>query len=236
MSRRGISALLAARVARAAPAILLAIVLVGCGGQDKGGDSQATGGDAAGGSLSSEVVVARDNPALPKGCRPLHIGTLALRFSDALNRGDEETLARIWSGPFEWFSITAEPGARSVGPLVRPERDRRHFVAYSPDGALRYVEQPRGFEMHLTELAINGRASYGGVDVFYGGVWHEPDDGQMRRYWLGGKGFVNCGGRPDRQSIRVWSMAVKGQAGFLSRACPNATDARRRLVVCWLPE
>jgi len=120
-------------------------MLVGCGDQDKGGQSQApraSGGGAPGGGPSSGVVVARDNPALPNGCRPLRIGRLALRFSDALNRGDEETLARIWSGPFEWFSITAEPGARSVGPLLRPERDRRHFVAYGPDDALRYAEQP----------------------------------------------------------------------------------------------
>jgi hypothetical protein len=229
---------LAVRVARAAPGILLAIVLVGCGGDGEDGEGQAPRAHDGGppGSPSNGVVVARDNPALPNGCRPLRVGMLALRFSDALNRGDEETLARIWSGPFGWFSITAEPGVRSVGPLLHPERDRRGFVAYSPEDALRYVEHPRGFEMRLTELAISGRASGGGVDVFYGGVWHEPVGGQMRRYWVGGKGFVNCGRRPDRQSIRVWSMAVKGQAGFLSRACPNPTEARRRLVVCWVPE
>jgi len=90
--------------------------------------------------------------------------------------------------------------------------------------------------MRLTELAINGGAGGGGVDVFYGGVWLEPVGGHMRRYGLGGKGFVNCGRRPDRQSIRVWSMAVEGQAGLMSRTCPNTTDARRRLVVCWLPD
>jgi hypothetical protein len=218
--------------------ILLLAAWVGCGNDGSEGSESTPGLGGSLGSateLSRQVGVVRNNADLPFGCRPLQIGKLALSFSDAINRGDEQALAEAWSGPFKWFSVTAARGVRSAAPLTRSEGRRRHFVAYSPDAALDYARAPRGFRMRLTEFVVNGPAIGRGVNVYYGGVWLEPLADGMRRYGLDGKGFISCGRRADGQSIRVWSMSVEGKPDSAYGTCRDGTIRPRDLVICWKP-
>lgn len=214
---------------QALPAILLVLLVAGCGGDE----GKPIGGVQSSHPISRSVVVTRDNRTLPESCRAESVGGLAVRFADALNRADQRQLMRIWSGRFEWFSVTGSPGVASIG--VPVEGRRRHFVAYTAQDALRYVGNSPGLHMRLEELVVSGRARSGGVDVFYGGAWTEPTVGERREFGLVGKGFVNCGGRSASPSIRVWSMAVHGRPAQ-SKACGDPGRRHRDLVACWQPE
>jgi len=210
--------------------------LVGCGG----GADRANPGPAH--AQPQGVVVTKDNPDLPTGCRPLPIGRLAVTFSAALSRGDHPTLERVWRGRFKWFSVGGPRSARSIGPLIRPRRDSprgatraiRAFRAENRHDALGYADHPRGFEMHLAELTVNGRPHGGDVDASYMGRWREGVGAKARTYRLVGKGAVNCGRHGDGPSIRVWTMSVNGARGLPPPICPKASDSRGRLVVCWM--
>jgi hypothetical protein len=218
--------------------MLLLITLAACGedGSDESGTAPGADLGPERPELSRRVVVTRDNLDLPRSCRPDRVASLALRFSDALNRGDERALSEAWSGPFNWFSVTAVRAVHSAGDLVQPHGRRRHFVAHSSDAALDYARDPRGFRIRLTEFVVNGLPITGGVNVYYGGVWREPVGNGMRRYGLDGKGFVNCSRRLDGPTIRVWSMAVEGDPALDYGTCRGGDARPRDLVVCWWPE
>lgn len=201
-------------------------VLAGCGGNDDAGAKDAR--EVAVGARSQGVVAVGDRVHLPVGCKPRSIGRLAVTFSAALSSGDQTTLAEIWGGRFKWFSVGGPPSARAIGPLDESGR-RRSFTAKSPEDGLSYVDPPRGFDFQLRQLII-GKASGGGVDVSYGGVWREKTGAEVRRHGLEGKGFINCGA--GGRSIRVWSMGVQRGTRVPIHPCARAGGHGRRLVVC----
>lgn len=213
-----------------------AVAFAGCGG---GSPAQENNG-GNGVTRAQRVVVTRDNPDLPAGCRPRSVGRVVSTFSAALGGGDQAELRRLWGGRFVWFTVGGPRSARSVGPLVRPTggargatRTRRAFDARSPEAALHYVERPQDFQMRLTELQVHRRPRGGSIGVSYYGRWREQGGDKPGTYRLEGKGEINCGDSPDGQSIRVWSMGVNAASRAPPPICPRQ-GPNGSLTVCWV--
>ncbi len=157
-----------------------------------------------GGESEREIIVTRDNHALPPGCNPREVARLIVRFFDVLNHGDQERLANFIFGsgpagvsPSQWYS--ASEGVESQG--------GRHFVAYNLRDFLSYaVERHQQHErLRLIEVDVAGPSWHGGVDIAYV-LTRQADDllSGPGEHMAHGKGAVNC----KEQKIFVWSMGM----------------------------
>jgi hypothetical protein len=101
--------------------LVLALDVLGCGGeQGSGGDSRPDRPATSGGASAvaegqaegqarepaAKVLVTSDDPSLPDGCHPRAIAGLVIDFIDAFNRGDQERLSRL-------FFISEGPSPRT---------------------------------------------------------------------------------------------------------------------------
>lgn len=154
------------------------------------GDSRGTKDSSS--SETGPILVTRDDPLAPAGCRPREVAKLVIRFLTALNHGDAQALRRFFDAGFEWFSVTGSPVKAHL----------KHFVAYSPEEAIEYVKAHPGFDLRLRAVDVAVYGSHGGGDIAYHGVWILPGDREGQRQFVG-KGAIDCAGR-----IKVWSMAV----------------------------
>jgi hypothetical protein len=137
--------------------LVLALVVLGCGGErGSGGGSRlvepVTGGgagtarDQAQGP-ATKVLVTSDDPSLPDGCHPRQIAELVIDFVNAFNRGDQDRLSRLFfisEGPsppdfskegyypWSWYSVS-EIG---VGGQIE-----NGFVTFDQRELLRYFAQ-----------------------------------------------------------------------------------------------
>ncbi len=145
--------------------------------------------------------VTGDAATLPPGCQPEQVAGLVTGFFDAVNRGDQEAIARIFSpeagpagvSPQGWYSVTDHP----------PGEGRRHFVAYSQGRLLAYFQERHGRHerLRLLRLQVSGGSWHGGADVVYTLRRGADDLGDEERTFEG-KGAINCA----RRQVFVWSM------------------------------
>lgn len=150
------------------------------------------------------VLVTRDDPQLPSGCRPWQVAGLITSFFDAFNRGDQDQLARFWMLPKAsdaqgqtWYSVTEDD----------PKQGGRHFVAYNQSDLLAYFAKRIAQRERLQLVMVDvGQGRGGDVGVSYVLV-RQADDlkpglGGPERF-AEGKGEINC----KKQMLFVWSMA-----------------------------
>jgi len=169
-------------------------------------------GGSSGAEARQAVVVTRDDPDAPSGCRPRAVGERLVDFAEALRTADTEALRQFWGSRFKWFSVTG------------PGRER-HFVAYRRGTALRYIRRKDGLPITLSEADVDFEG-YAGANMAYGGAWG------ARELPQDGKGFLLC----NKPTIRVWSMAIarRGEPAGHGQLCPKppaGTDPDA-LVVC----
>jgi hypothetical protein len=86
------------------PLLILALLVLGCGGEQNPEGSSSGSRPAEDGVFESvarpshkptKVIVTSDDALLPDGCRPRQIAELVIEFIDAFNRGDQERLSRL---------------------------------------------------------------------------------------------------------------------------------------------
>ncbi len=206
--------------------VILAFLLLGCGGEDPEGSvddsrSAESSGSVAGGPghEPTKVLVTSDDPSLPDGCRPRQIAELVISFIDAFNSGDQERLSRLFfisEGPsppdfseegyypWSWYSVS-EVGAGG--------RIEDGFVTYDQGELLRYFAERhrQGERLELVKVSST-QAGLLGEESNVGIVYVltrkaedlEPGLGGPARI-ASGKGAINCGS----QRIFVWSMEMR---------------------------
>lgn len=150
------------------------------------------------------LLVTRDDPGLPSGCRPWQVAGLITTFFDAFNRGDQAQLARFWMLPKasdaqgqRWYSVTEDD----------PKQGGSHFVAYNQSDLLAYFAKRIAQHERLQLVMVDvGQSRGGDVGISYVLI-RQADDlkpglGGPERFAVG-KGEINC----KKQMLFIWSMA-----------------------------
>lgn len=92
---------------------------------------------------TEKVIITKDNPSLPGGCRPREVAGLITNFFDAFDRGDQGKLSRFFvqKGP--------TPGLYNAGPVPR-----KGFGTYHRDALLKYFVKRHEHREHLRLLEV----------------------------------------------------------------------------------
>jgi hypothetical protein len=165
---------------------------------------------------AAQVVVTRDHPGLPAGCRPRPLARRIAAFFDAFNRGDASAIDYV--DPSEgWYSVT--------------DGRRRHFVTYSRHGLPEYFARRhrRGERLRLLEVDVSYARGLGHVAYL---IERRADDlrhlGIMHTRAIG-KGALNC----ETGQIVVWSMGMPAGDGHGPfQVCPPPSKPTRAVVAC----
>ena len=162
----------------------------------------------------SDVLVTRDDPELPAGCRPGALGQRIVTFLDAVNRGDAAAAARYADPQRGWYSVT--------------EGRRRHFVTSERSALARYFARRhrRGERLRLLELDVSFANGLGHIAYR---LDRRADD--LRRLGVRmaialGKGAVDC----ESGEIVVWSMGMPAGGPGRVRAVVRRRYASSRSV------
>jgi hypothetical protein len=209
--------------------LILAFLLLECGGEDPEGSGASRSAESSGsvnggpaarpGHEPTKVLVTSDDPSLPDGCRPRQIAELVIAFIDAFNSGDQERLSRLFfisEGPsppdfseegyypWSWYSVS-EVGA---GGQIEDG-----FVTYDQGELLRYFAERHGQGERLELIKVSStQAGLLGEESNVGIVYVLTRDAEDLEPGLGGpariasgKGAINC----VSQRIFVWSMEMR---------------------------
>jgi hypothetical protein len=216
---------------RILPVLILAFLVLGCGGERGSGDDSRPRGPAANGGAgvpadeargsATKVLVTSDDPSLPDGCRPRQIAELVIDFVEAFNRGDQERLSRLFfisEGPsppdfsqkgyypWSWYSVS------EVGVGGRIENG---FVTYDQGEMLHYFAERhrQGERLELIKVSVTQAGlleEEGNVGIVYVLTRHardlDPGLGGPSRIAFG-KGAINCAS----QRIFTWSMEMRAR-------------------------
>lgn len=197
------------------------LLLAGCSG------SMASQAEA------QEIIVVRDNPALPEGCSPTEVAQLIMSFLDAYNRGDREQLADFFPSTFEWYSDTIVDSAE--------DDDKRSFDFSFRNRLLDYVAErhQHGDRLQLVAVNVAGPGWHGGADIAFT-LTREANDVRRgpegrERYAVGG-GAIRC----QSQKIWAWGMGTAPPdfpESDLSHVCPVPPDGapENAVVACARP-
>jgi hypothetical protein len=196
-------------------AVLAGAALSGCAAAEL---PFRTGGGGASPTVP-RVVVTRDDPGLPRGCRPRALGGRIVEFLDAVNRGDAAGAASHADPARGWYSVS--------------EGRRRHFVTTERGALAGYFARRhrRGERLRLLQLDVSFANGLGQVAYL---LDRRADD--LRRLGVRttiavGKGAVDC----DTGEIVVWSTGMPvGTRGARERfgICPRPRSAAGAPVVC----
>ena len=209
--------------------LLLALVVLGCGGESHSGDGSRHPGSPMGegpnvqesGEHGSDtkIIVTSDDASLPEGCNARQIAELAIDFVDAFNRGDAERLSRLFfvsegpsppdfsgSGyyPWSWYSVSevGEEGMIENG-----------FVTYDKGELLRYFAERHSQGERLGLIKVSStQAGLLDEENNVGIVYVLTRDAEDLDPGLGGpsriafgKGAINC----ESRQLFVWSMEMR---------------------------
>src|SRR6266542_1196693 len=105
------------------------VFATGCTSRPPGAVPPASTGEAPSG-----VVVTRDDPSLPTGCRPGAVATLLTDFFDALHTSSPLVIKRFFAPApkFAWYSVT-EGGGVDDRWRERPTFDRSRLLPVRTD-------------------------------------------------------------------------------------------------------
>ena len=211
---------------RILPVLILAFVALGCGGEQESGnaprpDKPVAGGAEVSGNGASpgKVVVTSDDDSLPDGCNTRQIAGLVMEFVDAFNRGDGESLSRLFfvsegpsppdfggAGyyPWSWY-LVSEVGEGG--------RIKNGFVTYDKGELLRYFAERHSKGERLSLLKVSSTQT-GVLDEEnnVGIVYVLTRDAEDLDPALGGpgriafgKGAINC----ESRQIFAWSLEMR---------------------------
>src|SRR5215216_2778753 len=161
---------------RILPVLVLAFLLLGCGGEQNlegsGGGSRPAEPATSGGTNVAEgvarpshepatkVLVTSDDASLPNGCHPRQIAELVIGFIDAFNRGDQEQLSRLFfisegPSPPDFSERGYYPWSwYSVSEIGAGGRIEDGFVTYNQGELLRYFAERHAQGEHLELLKV----------------------------------------------------------------------------------
>jgi hypothetical protein len=148
---------------------------------------------------ADHVVVTRDSPELPSGCRPRPVAARIEAFLGAFNRGDGSA-ARFAAPELAphggWYSVTEG----------HPRRGGRHFMAERQSELVRYFigRHRHGERMRLLEVTVGFANGLGHIEFR---VERRADDLRglgIRTNVAYGKGALRCA---DGKII-AWSMGM----------------------------
>ena len=129
-------------------------------------------------------------------CNTSQTTALVKRFLQAFNRGDRATLNnRVWAGRlyFNWYAVSADPGARVDAEARRRDTLMSYFAA----------RHAAGERLVLTKLKLNG-ISAGGYRNFEFRLLRSADNLPGRGVLYAGKGASSCAtGR-----LITWAMGI----------------------------
>jgi hypothetical protein len=174
-------------------------------------DPQRPGGDPE----PARVVVTRDDPALPAGCRPRPLARRIAAVFDAFNRGDPSAVEHV-APSGGWYSVS--------------DGRRRHFVTYSRSGLPEYFARRHRRRERLRLEQVDVDFAHGLGHIAYR-IERRADD--LRRVGITGttalgKGAVDC----DTGRIVVWSMGMPaGRVHGAFELCPPPRTPRPGAIV-----
>lgn len=183
-----------------------------------------------------EIIVVRDNPTLPEGCRPTEVAPLIIEFLDAYNRGDQEQLTSFFPRTFEWYTDAVEADGVEI--------DEEHYFLTRPgsrDVLLNYFAErrPHHDRLQLIEVDVAGPGWHGGADISFT-LTREADDIRPgpdgRERYVVGRGTIRC----QSQKFWTWSMGTVPPhiaESDLSHVCPEPPDGapENAVVACARP-
>ncbi len=205
---------------------VLAVLLVGCGGDGSGPDGAVVAGEPVP-AHTREVIVTSDDDALPEGCRPRRVADLLIRFLDAFNQGRQEELSNAFfvsegPSPPDFSSVDYRPWSwYSSSEIGDDGRVRRHFTTSDQGELLRYFARRhrQGESMHLLKVSLtqtgllDNESNVGFIFVVTRDAPDLPVDlgGPARIAY--GEGSLNC----DNLRIFTWTMDMKTQENRTER-------------------
>jgi hypothetical protein len=145
-------------------------------------------------ALVAGFLFAPATAAKNKGCTPAQTRALVSRFVTAFNRGDADTLSRVWDSKewFRWYSVSTDPGIR----LGDPSKRRATLLPYF---AVRHAAHE-----HLSLSSLTVKSYSLGYRDFTFRLSRSADDLPDGPVAYEGKGASSCvTGRLD-----VWSMGT----------------------------
>jgi hypothetical protein len=166
---------------------------------------------------AAPVVVTRDDPSLPDGCRPRPLARRIAAFFDAFNRGDPSAASFV-DPSRGWYSVT-------------DGRPRRHFVTSSRRGLLQYFARRHRHDERLGLVQVDVSYARGLGHIAFV-IERRADD--LRRLGIAGttahgKGAVDC----ESGRIVVWSMGMPGGHGHEAfELCPPPRTPSQAIVAC----
>jgi hypothetical protein len=173
---------------------------------------------------AERVVVTRDDPEMPSGCRPPRVAARIAAFLEAFNRGDGSA-ARFAAPELAphgtWYSVTDG----------NPRRGGRHFVAERQSALVRYFigRHRSGERMRLLEVAVGFGNQLGHIEFR---VDRRADDLRglgIRTNIAYGNGAMRC----EDGRIVAWSMGMPaGPKPAAFRICPPPPFPVGAIVAC----
>jgi hypothetical protein len=170
------------------------------------------------------VVVTRDDPEMPSGCRPPRVAARIAAFLEAFNRGDGSA-ARFAAPELtphgSWYSVTDG----------NPRRGGRHVVVERHSELVRYfIGRHRiGERMRLLEVAVGFANGLGHLDFR---VERRADDLRgfgIRTNIAYGNGAMRC----EDGKIVAWGMGMPaGPNPPAFRICPRPPFRVAAIVAC----
>jgi hypothetical protein len=173
------------------------------------------------------VIVTRDDPSLPDGCRPNRVARLVSNFTDGFNDGNEQRISRS-------LELTGRPGPGGAVPFSwysgiegSTQREGKQFSFYDQDELLSYLAErhKRGERLRPLITAVTGDGVSGvvGADLVLirteNGLDFEPGGPQQLARV---KSVIDC----DARKIIRWVMSVQRTGKHISelRVCPKVPD------------
>ena len=237
--------------------LVLALLMLGCGGEAESEGSKI-GSDAASGVGESsvlpvkeptEVIVTSNDASLPDGCHPRQVAELVVAFVDAFNSGDRARLSRIFfvsegPSPPDFSERDYEPWSwYTVSRIGAGGKIESGFVTYDQGELLRYFAKRHGkgerlrlLKVSLTQTGLLGKADNVG---FVYVLTREAEDleaglGGPARI-ASGEGAVNCKNRRIfawRMDMRIEDFRTQREAAAWLCADPPGWKPGEAVVAC----
>lgn len=151
--------------------------------------------------VGNGLIVLGKTSDYPEGCSPREVAELILRFFEAYNAGEIETLKDYFGRPLQWYSDTKTS-------IAGGEYERLHFAAYNLEQLWPYfaARHQQNDTLQLLMLHVShSRHDVVDMGFVFRRQANDLQSGQDDETRIGnGKGSMRCPGR----EISTWSMGL----------------------------